>query len=294
MGQAAARSLAIRSSTRPASTLPAVLRVVEDGGGHLLGGVDVGHGERRVLGEEEHVVAQCPDRAGRGGHPDQPVGQLVELPLVAGCGDADRGAAQVDARQPLAELEVLDAAAHVLGGLREPPVHPQQAQDGHRVAAFGGCAQVGPGAAAAEEELAVAAQDRQRARGQRRDHGDGRQVPRPFQRGNGLCGVLEQLVERGPVAGVDELAEQVPRPLPVGARVHGAQRPVHEARHGRDGLAAHPVDPGEQIGHDGGGRAGGRGVFRPHAERRDLVRVRHPVGGGQLLVGAVRAVGRSR
>jgi len=40
----------------------AVLRVMEDRGGHLLGRVDVGHGERGVLGEEEHVVAQGKSR----------------------------------------------------------------------------------------------------------------------------------------------------------------------------------------------------------------------------------------
>ena len=190
-------------------------------------------------------MAQRPDRAGRCGHADEPVGQLVELPLVAGCGDADRGAAQVDARKPLAELEVLDPAAHVLGRLREAARPPAA------------------GAARAARRGARRARAGRRGRGRRRrgtrrsgagsasaPGGSGAttatdgQVPGPLQRGDGLGGVLEQLVERGPVAGVDELAEQVPRPLPVGARVHGAQRPVHEARHGRDGLAAHPVDPG--------------------------------------------------
>jgi hypothetical protein len=68
-----------------------------------------------------------------------------------------------------------------------------------------------------------------------------------------------------------------------------AQRPVHEAPRTRTACAA----PGRSRRRSGTMAAAGpgRGVFRPHAERR-TARVRHPGGGGSCW-SAVRAVGRA-
>ena len=81
--------------------------------------------------------------------------------------------------------------------------------------------------------------------------------------------------------------------MPTGGRRAGTWRAATggRARHGRDGLAAHPVDPGQQLGHDGRGRAGRRVCSaRAHSAATSCGCGTRP--SRELLVGAFGAVGR--
>ncbi|OLT02623.1 hypothetical protein BJF90_29285 [Pseudonocardia sp. CNS-004] len=245
---------------------------LQDARRDLVGGVDVGDHERRVVGDEQHVVAQRAHRVRGGGDLGQPVGDLGELVLVGRHGHPELRAGGVDAGLPLDELQVLDDPVDVLRGLGPLGPDPDQLEDGFDVTL--GCRpEVRAGAPAGGEELAVAGEGLDRPRRRRRGEGDLRREAGAVEYRGDLFGVFEHPVELGPVLPVDQLGEQPPRPLVLRARRHVRERAIDVLRHGGDGGAALLVEVGEQGGQHPPPVARGLRPRRERAQLRDLDRV---------------------